>query len=575
MAIAERITIADSATSRWTPWRTGHWATALAAVAVGVARWSTSQPRTVIHMVPDEPGQLAIARFLGRGLRWNMFDHSTWRPAYGLLLAPATWFTDDPSTVYRAGLVLNAALGAVSCVLLALLAARLTGRSRPTCAALAAAVCLAPALLFTTDWVWSEALVQVMLLLFLLAALRFGDAGRLRWGIAMVVAAALGFATHSRLLPLAITATLVVLVATRRRHLPIRHAVGLLAMLAILLLGVARFSSWIVERVWETPAVTNTAGGVVGRLTDPGALATSAIGQLWYQLLATLGLAGIGVIAIVRSASRRADDDRPAEPAACDARTLLATIVPLLALSVVFMSDRWRPDQIIYGRYNDPALAVVVLVGLATLIGAGRRRLLIDGGAVLAALAATSVILWIAEGDVLGDDAPLRTMVLGVLSFSGRGAVHVLAVTVAAGVLTVVVLAVGLTARRARGMLLAVVVAALLVTGYVRTRDVVDIGLNSWSAVAPLQHVDALPSDADVRVRVEQSGLVSRSAQRVRLMIYEFYRPANTFYIDGETPPGESTPYVIAPLDDDELRDGDARLLWADRKAGIGLWLEP
>ena len=268
-------------------------------------------------------------------------------------------------------------------MLLALLAARVTGRSRPTCAALAVAVSLAPALLFTTDWVWSEALVQVTLLLFLLAALRFLDVGGMRWGATMVVAAAAGFATHSRLLPLAVTATVLVVVACWRRDLATRAGIGLLALLAVSLLGVARFSSWLVERIWETPAATNTAGGVLDRLSAPGSIAESGIGQLWYQLVASAGLVGIGAIALVRSASRRSADDRPGEPTAVDARVLLVAIAPLIALSVVFMSDRWRPDQIIYGRYNDPAAAIVVLVGLATLVGAGRRRVLVDGAVVV------------------------------------------------------------------------------------------------------------------------------------------------------------------------------------------------
>ena len=555
-------------------WRTGHWATAAAALGVGLVRWVTSHERHVIHMVPDEPGQLAIARFVGRGLRWNMLNHSTWRPAFGVLLAPATWITDDAAGLYRSGLALNAGLGALSCVLLALLAARLTGRSRPTCAALAVAVSLAPALLFTTDWVWSEALVQVTLLLFLLAALRFLDVGGLRWGATMVVAAAAGFATHSRLLPLAVTATVLVVVACWRRDLATRAGVGLLALLAILLLGVARFSSWLVERIWETPAATNTAGGVLDRLTAPASIAESGVGQLWYQLVASVGLAGIGAIALVRSASRRSADDRPGEPAAVDARVLLVAIAPLIALSVVFMSDRWRPDQIIYGRYNDPATAIIVLVGLATLVGAGRRRVLVDGAAVLGALAASAVALWVADGDVLGRDAPLRAMVLGVLPFSGRDPVHVVAVTLAAGAAAVVVVAAGLVARRARGVVLGVVVGALLVTGYVRTRPTADVALNSWSAAVGLQHVEALPTGASVRVRVEPSGWISQSAQRVRLLVYEFYRPENTFYLDGHTPAGDQSPYVIAPLDDGVLRDEDADLLWTDPQVAIGLWRE-
>ena len=172
-------------------------------------------------MIPDEPGQLAIARFLGRGARWNMFDHSTWRPAFGALVSPATWFTDDPVAMYRAAIGVNAVLGGVSCVLLAVLAARLTGLSRAACAVLAAAVSLAPALLFTTNYVWSEALVQTTFLAFLLAALRFLEHPSLAWGGAMIAAAALGFATHSRLLPLAVVgAAFVVFVMVRRRLRP-------------------------------------------------------------------------------------------------------------------------------------------------------------------------------------------------------------------------------------------------------------------------------------------------------------------------------------------------------------------
>jgi hypothetical protein len=200
---------------------------------------------------------------------------------------------------------------------------------------------------------------------------------------------------------------------------------------------------------------------------------------------------------------------------------------------------------------------------------------LVDGAAVLGAVVVTAVALWIVERDVLGAAPPLRAMVLGVIPFSGRGPVHVLAVTLAAATLAVAVVTTVLIAGRVRGAVLAVVVAALLVTGYARARPVVDIGLDAWSAAAPLQHVTALPDGADVRVRVEPSGLTSRSAQRVRLMLYEFYRPANTFFLDGATPSGTSTPYVIAPLDDAELRDRDATLLWVDGRAGIALWREP
>ena len=249
-----------------------HIPTVIAALLVTTARWWTSRGRVVFHIRPDEPGQLAIARFVGRGARWNMFNHSTWRPAYGTLISPTTWFTDDPATMYRAALGVNALLGGASCVLLAVLAARLTGLSRTMCAVLAALAVLAPTVLFTTDWVWSEALVQTTFLVVVLAALRFQDTAAMRWGVVLVLAAALGFATHSRLLPLAAMAGVLIVVAVVRRRLALWRAGALLALQVVALVAVSAYSRYLVERIWDDPAATNTAGGVAGRLGHVGAL---------------------------------------------------------------------------------------------------------------------------------------------------------------------------------------------------------------------------------------------------------------------------------------------------------------
>lgn len=528
-------------------------------------------------MLPDEPGQLAIARFVGRGARWNMFDHSTWRPAFGTLIAPATWFTDDPVVVYKAALAVNAVLGAVSCVLLALLAARLTGRSRLVAAGMAALVSLSPALLFTTDWVWSEALVQATFLLFVLAALRFVDGARPAWGATMIAAAALGFATHSRLLPLSASAVVLVAVLAARRRLRWLRAAALVGLLAALLFGVARYSRWLVERIWETPAPTNTAGGVLERIGDPGALAVSATGQIWYQLVASVGLAGLGALAVLRAAAGGRRRERDGEPTAVDARILLLTIAPLVGLSIVFMTDRWRPDQIVYGRYNDAVVAPLVLVGLGVLLVAGMRRLLLDGAIVVGAIIAGGVVLRLTSDDRLQGRGLLRSMVLGLLGYLGHGRVQVLGVTLAAASLTAVLLATALAVRRGpRTAVVGAVAVVLVLAGFVRTRPIVDTALNTWASASSLADVrgTVLPPGAMVRDRIESSGLASKAQQRQRLMLYEFYLPDNTLYRDGETPRGAWTPYVFAPLDDVDLRAEGARIVWRDPAATIVLWVE-
>ena len=103
----------------------------------------------------------------------------------------------------------------------------------------------------------------------------------------------------------------------------------------------------------------------------------------------------------------------------------------------------------------------------------------------------------------------------------------------------------------------------------------VDLALNSWSAAAGLQHVEALPAGAVVRVRVEPLRWISRSAQRVRLMIYEFYRPDNTFYLDGHTPGGRRARTSSRRSTTTSCATATPRLLWVDRQVGIGLWREP
>ena len=55
-----------------------------------------------------------------------MLDRSTWRPGFGTLIAPIHWLTSDPVVAYQAALAVNAVLGGVACVLLCLLARRLT-----------------------------------------------------------------------------------------------------------------------------------------------------------------------------------------------------------------------------------------------------------------------------------------------------------------------------------------------------------------------------------------------------------------------------------------------------------------
>ena len=94
LVVDEPTELADAPTRR-RGWRVPDRAwIVVAACVVTAVRWWEAADRRVFHVAPDEPGQLAMARWLSGGTRWNMFDHLTWRPGYALTLAPLARIVD-------------------------------------------------------------------------------------------------------------------------------------------------------------------------------------------------------------------------------------------------------------------------------------------------------------------------------------------------------------------------------------------------------------------------------------------------------------------------------------------------
>ncbi|MGI9051060.1 MAG: hypothetical protein ACR2HQ_00135 [Ilumatobacteraceae bacterium] len=549
---------------------------------VAVVRWWTSHRREMFHITPDEPGQLAIARFVGGAARWNMFDRSTWRPGYGTLIAPIHWLTDDPVLFFNLALVVNAALGGLSCVLLCLLARRLTSLTWRGCVMAGVLVALAPAVLFSTNWVWSEALVSATCLGTLLVALAFFDCPTIWRGLVMVLLAAAGFSAHSRLAPLAAVTAGLVVVALVQRRLSIVQAAVVVATGALSLWAVARYSAWLVDRIWEAPTTTNTADGVLDRVTQPGPVVVSLAGQVWYQLVATVGVAGLGAIVLIGRAIGRRDRTGGAEAdrllSAATARIVLVAIGALVALAVVFMSDRYRPDQVVYGRYNDAVVGPLVIVGIGALTTASARLLTRSLLAVAFAIVATAVVLRVWRNEALAADGVVRAMVLGLAPYRGEITIDVVAISRLALIVLVVIGAVALIARRLdRRWAVLAVLLPLLAVAWVRSREVLDRSVNSWAlAEGTADRLrEALPAGQPVRFRVvtnDEDPAATWGDQRLRTMTYQFYLPDNAMTEDGpEVGPG----YVFAPLADPDLLAAGGVVRWRDPRVRIGLWFVP
>ena len=267
----------------WSPWFDRRLV--VAGVGVAVVRFVFAADRRVFHLFADEPGQLAMARWLSGGTRWTMLDHNTWRPGYALVLAPFAWVFDGGEALVRAALTVNAVLAGLTAVLLARLVRRWTGLPLGASAAIAAATALAPAAIAASAYTWSESLITLVLVATLWFLQRFIDGERLIHAVAAVAMSGFALTTHGRaatVLPTTLLICAFVLVRRGRGR-----QVALLVLLAAgITIGSQLLTAHVQDAVWDEMNGTNSTGAVIERLDAPSRSSTRrrvSSGTNWWR----------------------------------------------------------------------------------------------------------------------------------------------------------------------------------------------------------------------------------------------------------------------------------------------------
>jgi hypothetical protein len=547
-------------------------------IVVALARWLFAADRRIYHLVPDESAQLAMSRFLGGGGHWNMLDHIGYRPGFATLIAPLAWLSEWPTVWFRAVIAVNALLGGVAAALLAVLARRWSTMSDTGCLLVAGIVACFPAGLVASAHVWAEPLLTVMFLLTLLAMLALGDRPAVGRALGAVALGAAGFTVHNRLLPLALATVPVAVILLARRTGWMRSALIVVPWSLACLAASVLYKRWVTARVWEAPASGNSIARTADRFERVGAVLDATVGQAWYQLAATAGAVGIGVVVVVMSLRRSWACRLPTNLSARDALVLIAAIAPSAGVSAVFMAGRTRVDQLVYGRYVDSVAGPLIVLGAAWLVGAAGRQRTAIAGAIGATTVATAVFVHLAHGSELREGIGLRMMIPGILAANGPPtAVRVLLATLV-GVAALAALT--LACRPPTGIRRLVVglgvVALVLGAAGVRTHDLLDERLNGWARDATLRDVPAaeLPPGSTIEVRFvpdREGPSASYVVQRQIVQAMQFHRPDLRFVGEGRA----GTYLVATPLDDPEMLAADAVLVWSDPVAEFALYRLP
>jgi hypothetical protein len=405
---------------------------------------------------PDESAYLIAARVLAGGPATNFSYSTLYQGGYPLLITPVFWFTSNALTVYRAVLLINAAVSA-ALMPLAYVAGRRLGLNRTAAYIVAMVTALLPAGLFYSEYALTDAIYPVLVLAWLLTTHTWLTARTSRGQYAAAAGSALlagyAYAVHSRgTVMVAGFVALGVLVAWRRMVPRRTIAVAAVALAASVGAG------WLLDRyltsVMYPQGTRSLSSEMATRLHSVhGAINVfeMAAGQLWRLVLDGWGLAGIGLFAAAAViAARRFRRDLRIMAALAVGVTLVTAATAPAALPPT-QSQTWAS-----GRYLDGMIAVFFLVGAVVLLRVRPWRVLAFAGgtAVLAVL--TAAIVDVYAGSSLPEAGFGAAFVFGepaVLTQDWTQASVWLATAVTLGLLAVWV-ALALAARRWNGVVL-------------------------------------------------------------------------------------------------------------------------
>ncbi|TDC55959.1 hypothetical protein E1281_09660 [Actinomadura sp. KC345] len=382
---------------------------------VAVRLWLGSG-QTVPVATPDESGYLFAARVLTGGPDADMSSGTVYQGGYSLLLTPAFWFGDDPVSVYRGALVINALISAAMLPLAFLLLRRL-GVGRGWSYAFAHVAAALPCVLFYSAFVLTDAILPVILAGWLLLAHTWLNApspagprspARLHLaGTGASLLAAYAYACHSRgAIMLAVHVALVA-AALVCRWRPRRDV--FFAVLAVA--GGAAAGKMLNDSLLPHmyPYGDNDLGAnVAWRITREDGWAwilSIGTGQVWYQAVATGGVAAVGLAAVAFAVLRPASAGSGLPGTSGRTRALALAVIAIVAgiafATAAALPVEYRIGNYAYGRYLACVTPVLFVIGVAVLLRASRRALLCAAAAAAALiLAAACVVQWYA-GDLL------------------------------------------------------------------------------------------------------------------------------------------------------------------------------
>ncbi|WP_149261800.1 hypothetical protein [Actinomadura sp. K4S16] len=322
-------------------------------------------------LVPDETGYLLAARLLSGGDRGDLSGRTLYEGGYPLLISPAFHASDDPATVYRIVLVINALIGAFLFVL-AYAALRRLGLSRVPAYAVAMTTGLLPSALYYGQFALTDAVLPVVVLGWMLCIHSWMSRGGMGHGAAAAALAAYTASVHVRGDVIVVVHAALLMAVFVRRWAPRRDVAAATGVLALGVAAGALLNRMLQSQIYPGGPM-DLDGFLVQRLTSLdgwGWTLGLTAGKLWYLVVSTWGVAGAGLAAAGFVAVRRG----AGRALRVSALAVLAAMAGIALASSAAVPDEGTVANFAYGRYLACFAPVLFLAGAALALRRPRRE---------------------------------------------------------------------------------------------------------------------------------------------------------------------------------------------------------
>lgn len=356
-------------------------------------------------VTPDEIGYLGNARLLaGYRPAAEMVTGPVYAWGYSTFIVPLVWlFGDNPHLLYRGAQVVNALLMATILPLSYAFLRTVTSFAKQPAFLAGMVASLYPPMLVTSGLAWSENLLAPLTIGWALSIwVALSAEPRPTWQRLLVVPATVFLhVSHPRYLVLVALCGLGFVIGGVTRVISRRLATLGIVTLVVGWLAGRMVTGWIAAQRWpDIAADKGSSGRLLGRLVTPSYLPKTGagmVGQGWYLAAGSAGLVVAGALVmgwLVLRSNSQLDTRRRLSLAA-----IAIGLSALFTTSVLsFVSNNPRVDTLIYGRYNESFVPLLIAIGLGGVLTAKPTERWLLGKATIGITVVLTVLVLMARG---------------------------------------------------------------------------------------------------------------------------------------------------------------------------------